>query len=416
MSYRSASSLPACVHAVRSIVFVMLVLCATGCASVVYKDSATTFVEAGRSAGKQLEESSKKLDSAEDAVRRIKIESDASCPIGDRHLFVRTQESAADAVSAALARFGNQAALPGCKQLLTCEQAMSVKPEARPATCRTACYSSNEGNCLTQLERSYAIELTTATTGKEALQTESASFAKLLQKTEYQRADSVESMLVDTGVRDLSEYMDLLSKVAEARKSEYPDDAKQLSDRLSSLVKGLSDVSGKELSSSSQATQKQVQAAIGAFGNLAGVLQTMAQNTKDANEIKRLVRDNQVNVEGLISNLRAVALGDGLLAAAYSDQAMRKSRMVLQDKFAHASDAYARSQFLAERDKYPYSDGTSVEKAVNDVFDSLSKAHLALVSLVNDPTDEQKKAIANEKLQNFKTVVKALVDVIQVFK
>lgn len=412
MNCISALSRAAYDQAVQSVLIVVFLLNASGCASVVYKDSATTFVEAGRAAGKQLQESSKRLDSAEDAVRRIEIESDASCPIGDRHLYVRTRDSAADAVSLALARFTNLATLPGCQQLLACEQSMAISPAAAPVACRTACYSSGEGNCLAQMERSYAIELTTATTGKEALQAESASFARLLQKTEYQRGDSVESMLIDSGVRDLSAYLDLLSKVAEARKSEYPEDAKQLSDRLSSLVKGLSEVSGKELSSSSQATQKQVQAAIGAFGNLAGVLQTMAQNAKDANEIKRLVRENELNVEGLISNLRAVAMGDNLLAAAYSDLAVRKSRMMLQEKFAHASDAHARAQLLAERDTFLYSDDASITKAVNDVFDSLSKAHSALVSLVNDPTDEQKKAIANEQLQNFKTVVKALIDVI----
>jgi phosphoglycolate phosphatase-like HAD superfamily hydrolase len=283
-----------------------------------------------------------------------------------------------------------------------------------------ACYSREEGNCLTQLERSYAIEIKVAAdhpaVDGAALQQEVSSFVVLLQKTEYRRTGSVESMLVGSGIRDLSEYLDLLGRVTEARKSEYPDDAKRLSERLSSLTKGLSEVSGKQLSSSSQATQKQVQDALGALGNLAGVLQTMSKDAQDAGEIKRLVRDNQVNVEGLIATLRAVALGDTTLAVTYSDQAMRRARASLQAKFEETADPYSRSLLLVERENYLYTDGDTMLKAVNDVFDSLSKSHLALVSLVNDPTDEQKKAIANERLQNFKTVVTALADVVQAVK
>ncbi|WP_248795601.1 hypothetical protein [Pseudomonas sp. MWU13-2105] len=404
----------------RAVFVLVFALIAGGCASVVYKDSATTFVAAGREAGKQLEVSSKQLDDAQDAIRFNKIISDASCPIKDERLFVRTAAGAPDTVSTALKRFPNQNALSDCKSLLACEQSASAKPSAAPAFCRSACYTSAERNCLVQLEGSYAIALKETANqpaaDRQALQQEASRYLALLEKTEYQRAGSVESKLVGAGVRELSEYLDLLAKVADARKSEYPDDAKHLSERLSSLTKAVSDVSGKQLSSASQDTQKQVQGALEALGKLAGVVQTMAQDAQDAAAIKKLVNSNQLDVEDLIARLRAVALGDGNLAAVYSQNAAQQARMRLQEKFKDTTNPYDRSLLLAERGKYLITDGDMRSSAVAEVFDSLSKSYQALVSLVNDPTDEQKKAIANERLQNFKTVVKALADVVQAVK
>jgi len=404
----------------RTVFVFVFALIASGCASVVYKDSATTFVAAGREAGKQLEVSSKQLDDAQDAIRFNKIISDASCPINDERLFVRTGAGDPDTVSKALKRFQNQNALNDCKVLLTCERSATAKPGAVPGFCESACYTSEERNCLVQLEGSYAIALKETANrpdaDRQALQQEASRYLALLEKTEYQRAGSVESKLVGAGVRELSEYLDLLAKVADARTSEYPDDAKHLSDRLSSLTKAVSDVSGKQLSSASQDTQKQVQGALEALGKLAGVVQTMAQNAQDAAAIKKLVNSNQVDVKDLIAKLRAVALGDGNLAAVYSQKAAQQARSRLQEKFKGTTNPYDRSLLLAEREKYIMADGDMRAGAVTQVFDSLSKSYQALVSLVNDPTDEQKKAIANERLQNFKTVAKALADVVQAVK
>lgn len=404
----------------RGLLLLMFALIASACASVVYKDSATTFVAAGHEAGKQLEASSKQLDDAQDAIRFNKIISDTFCPIKDERLFVRTGAGAPDTVSAALKRFSNQNALNDCKILLTCEQSAFAKPGTVPAFCGLACYTSAERNCLTQLEGSYAIALkgvaNQPAADRQALQQEASRFLALLEKTEYRRAGSVESKLVGSGVRGLSEYLDLLAKVAEERTSEYSDDAKQLSERLSSLTKTVSEVSGKQLSGASQETQKQVQNVLEALGKLAGVVHTMAQNAQDAATIKQLVNANQINVEDLIARLRAVALGDGNLAAVYSQQAAQRARAMLQDKFKATTNPYDRSLLLAEREKYLITDDDMKSIAIMQVFDILSKSHQALVSLVNDPTDEQKKSIANERLQNFKTVVKALADVVQAAK
>ncbi|RON80691.1 hypothetical protein [Pseudomonas fluorescens] len=404
----------------RGLFILILALIGSGCASVVYKDAATTYVAAGRQAGKQLEASSRQLDAAQDVIRFDRITSDASCPIRDERLFVRNGDGDPETVAAALKRFENQAALDDCKQLLRCEQSSSSKKRGAPATCASACYSSSERSCLTQLESSYAIALKGAANQpvdqRQALQQESSRFLTLLERTEYRRAGSVESLLVGSGVRDLSEYMDLLAKVAEERKSEYPEDAKALSTRLSSLSKSVSEGTGKKLSAASQETQTQVNSAIEALGNFAGVVQKMAQDAQDASTIKKLVNANEVNVEDLIGRLRAVALGDTNLAAVYSQQAAQRARARLQAKFKSTANAYDRSLLLAARDKYLNPEGDADAATVTQIFDSLSKSHQALVSLVNDPTDEQKIAIANERLQNFKTVVVALADVIQKVK
>lgn len=394
-------------------------LTASGCASVVYKDSANSFTAAGYAAGKQIEEASKSLDSAQDAIRRTKIADDRTCPIADRRIFVRSGSGDPATIDAALKRFPNQAALAGCQALLSCERS-STKPGSNSTQCRQNCYSSAESNCLTQLERSYAVDLKESASRPApdtlALQKESSALLALLQKAEYQRATPAENQLASAGVQELSAYLDLLAKVAEDRKSEYPDDAKQLAKRIGNLTKSVSEASGQQLSSASQATQKQIQDALGALGELIGVLDTMSRDQADESKIRQLVAGNSNNVEKLIEALRAAALGDGTLSAATSDQAAYAARKALQARFQNTAEPYERSLLLTERENYLFSNGEALTGAIDAVFDNLSKSHIALVSLVENPTDEQKKALANARLQSFKTVAKALVDVAQTIR
>lgn len=404
----------------RGVLCALIATLASGCASVVYKDSASTFTAAGRTASELVADSSKRLDKAQDKIREVRINKDVSCSIADERLFVRTDKSAPTIVNTALNRFPIPAALPGCQKLQRCEQAATGPVGAISAECRTVCYSSFEGNCFSQLEKSYAIELNskrgTANPVDPVLEKEASAFALLLDSIEFQRSSSVESKLVGFGIRGLTEYLDLLEKISEERTSEVPDDAKKLSDKLSSVSKKLTDAKGEQLSDASKKTQEKVQGAIGAIGKLAGTLQAMAKNSQDATEIKRLVRENQVDVEGLISSLRSIATGDNLVALIYGDQATMAVRKMLQDQYSKTTDPYSRSLLLAERDNYKYIDGDVVVKSVDEVFNSLSKAHNSLVSLVNNPTDEQKKAIANEQFENFKTVVKDIAEVVNTVK
>ncbi|EIL98767.1 hypothetical protein RHOFW104T7_03530 [Rhodanobacter thiooxydans] len=364
--------------------------------------------------------SSNQLDTALDAARLSKINSDSTCPIADAHVYVRSGSPTLPTVTAALARFKNQAVLAGCKRLKECAGGGTAKPGHLPAACKSACYSRDEGNCLSQLERSYAIEIKSPTDSSsayiDALQSEASDFVALLDEVQYQRPGSVENTLAASGVRALSEYLDVLSKVAQGRKSEYLADAAHLSDRLTFLSNKVEEVSGKQLSSSTKETKEQVQTALGAIGKLAGILQTMGSNATSANEIKRLVRENKGTVDGLIQSLRAVALGDSSLAQTYSDLVVRNQRLLLEQKFANARDDYDRRLISAQLENYQYGDDQAMATAINAMFDNLSAANESMVSLVEHPTDEQKKLIANERLQNLKAAVGALVEVAQAVK
>jgi hypothetical protein len=90
--------------------------------------------------------------------------------------------------------------------------------------------------------------------------------------------------------------------------------------------------------------------------------------------------------------------------------------LLLEQKFATARDDYDRRLISAQLENYQYGDDQAMATAINAVFDNLSAANESMVSLVEHPTDEQKKLIANERLQNLKAAVGALVEVAQAVK
>src|ERR1700693_86894 len=128
-----------------------------GCASIVYKDAATTYVAAGRGLSQQLINSASNLSAAEDALKLSKIISDSSCPVADERLFIRSTAPRASDFKTLLAPFPNLE--PSCQKLRQCDAI-----GATDASCQTVCMSREESNCIVQLEQDYAISLNPQTT------------------------------------------------------------------------------------------------------------------------------------------------------------------------------------------------------------------------------------------------------------
>lgn len=229
--------------------------------------------------------------------------------------------------------------------------------------------------------------------------------AARLKKTEYGRAAPLESRVLGTSLQVLMEYLDLLGKVAEDRKTEIPDDAKKLSDGLKKATDGFSQATGTQLSAGFTAQRTKVQNGIGALGKFLGTVDLLIKNSKDVEEIKKIVNQNKDAVPLLVEAVRPIFGGDANLIAALNNQANFSFRQDIEARFEQAKDGYERRQLMAELTKYPLGSGEALEASVNKIFDSLLRSHSTLVTLINNPTDDQIKKIRSEEFNTFRGLV-----------
>ena len=381
----------------------------TGCGSVVYKDAATTYVVAGKAATRSLTDAATNLAAAQDRLKATRIVGDASCPIGEKRIFLRDPRYRG-VFTAALKRIPEMAGLPACIRLEACE--------ANPAApgCNTACYSAQEANCIDQLETNTALrQKSLSGADADRFAEGSKPLVKALDELEYGRSAPVQNKLVKSSVDALLDYLDLLDKLTKKRESEVAGDAKKLSDKITNASKEITDLTGKQLSAADKATQAQITGAIGALGKFVSDMQDIAANAADADAIRKLVAARSSDVQALVVSIKEVAIGDAMLAAVYKDIANAQARADLQARYAGARDAYERSLVLAERDKYTYTDGEQLKSSVGALFDAMDKSHAALVQLVLHPDDKDLQAISNARFQEFKTIAADVVAIAQLF-
>lgn len=387
----------------RAVLVVMMVVLASGCATVVYKEGATTFVSAGRAVGKGLAEASANLAAAEDAVKLSKIVTDASCPIAEARLFVRPTGPITTKYSTLLARFPTRASESECIKLVQCDGG-HVTDQA----CRSACYSREEAYCLVNLEKDYAIEIgkqTEKSTVDAALSKNADLLSANLKKTEYGRAAPLESKVIGASLQVLMQYLDLLAKVAEDRKSEIPDDAKKLSNELKQATDGFAKATGTQLSADFTAQRTKVQNGIGALGKFLGTVDLMVDQSQDVKELRTLINQHKDAVPLLVDAIRPIFDGDANLIAALNDRANYSFRQNLEKRFELAKDEYERRQLVGELSKYPVGSGKALMTSVNKIFDAVLKSHNTLLTLINNPTDEQIKRIRSEEFNTFRGLV-----------
>ena len=381
----------------------------SGCGSIVYKDSATTYVAAGRAATKGVADAAESLANARDKLRASQVVSDQACPIAEARLYVR-DPSLSKQLKEAFGLVPKMQIPPDCMQLLACEANPSQ------AGCRGSCYSAEEANCITTLEENLAIYLQ-GLTGMEAdrFSTTVQPVANAIAQAEYGRPRPVAAILVKENLTALTEYLDMLEKLTVKRESEVGEDAKKLSKRLTEATGEISKVTGKQLSTDSKAAQTKVTGTISAMGKFVSDLQVIAANAQDAQAIRMLVTEQSKNVQDLLASVKEVAGSDALLGAVFNNQAVLQSRRDLQERYRRTTDAYSRSMLLAERSRYSYADGEQALKAVNSLFDGMTKSHEALIQLVLNPDDKDKQAIANARFQEFKMIAEDVATLVQLF-
>jgi hypothetical protein len=391
----------------------------SGCASVVYKDAAASYVVASKDLTKQLNEVSSRLTQAEDLRRRQKIVTDKSCPLEQDRLFVRMDPSVR--FTPLIQNFPSMAQnVAGCTQLIDCERggASTRTPES---VCARACYSAAEGNCIKILEQEYARADKNRSAAdangpeQQKLVNDSQQLVRLLQQVEYGRGESISSKLIAANLQVLAQYMDLLEKASTSNKANLTTDVNHLTDRIKSVTDGFGSLTGNQLSSADKATRDNIMKSLGVLGKFGGNLQVLARNAKDADQIKAFVKSNADTTDALITSIEQVISGDDYLGIALNDAATRKAREAIAVRYSAAGTPYERGVLLDEALKYKYITKADSQKKLQDVFGSLRKSHTALRNLVLSPTDEQMQAIHSEEFQNFRTIVQDVAGVIAQF-
>lgn len=373
----------------------------SGCASVVYKDAASSYVAASNDLVTQLKEVSGRLLTVDDLRRRQKIVTDKDCPIAQNRIFVRADQPVT--FTPFIQNMPSMASVDGCQPLLACEAA------AAPASCAQACYSALEANCIKVLEDEYAKAERAHTAGATDA---SNRLASLLHKVEYGRKDSVASLLIADDLQVLAQYMDMLQKAAASSKVDLSSDVGRITDRINTVTGSYTVMTGRPLSSEDAATRDNITKSLTSLGNLGGHLQTLARNAKDAEHIKAFVKTNAGVADALIVSIENVINGDNRLQVVLENHAALTAREAVAARYREASTPYDRMILLDQALQYKYSDGSESTRKLTDVFAQLKKSHDTLTRLVLAPDDAQLKAIHSEEFQNFSTIVQDVADLI----
>lgn len=380
------------------------VLSLGGCATVVYKDAAASYVAASKDLTKQLDEVSGRLTLAEDMQRRQAIVTDPMCPIDKERIFVRSDPPVT--FTPQLQRMPLMVTnFPDCKVLLACERGDA------PSACKRACYTGAEANCLVNLEKEYAradaqlAAQADRAAERKQLAIDAQELTKNLHVVEYQRSDALTSRLISDSLHILAQYLDLLQKASTAHDIDFSKDVKRITDKIDTATSGYTKLTGEQLSTGDTATRDNIKTTIGLLGTFGAHLKTMQANAKDAEQIKAFVRTNAGVATSLIESVENVVSGDDYLGVVYYNDAVLKERKAIMGRYQKKPSPYERGVLLDEALKYRYTSADASQKKLKEVFVALERSHAALNSLVLDPDKEQWKAIHSEEFQNFRTVV-----------
>ncbi|WP_156373417.1 hypothetical protein [Pseudorhodoferax sp. Leaf267] len=381
----------------------------TGCGSIVYKDAASTYATAGRAATKSVADAAASLANAQDKLKASQVASNSNCPIAEQRIFLRSPELSKQ-LKAALGMVPGATVPEDCKKLVDCDT------NPNQAACRNSCASAEEANCIATVEENLAIHLKSLK-GAEAdsFSTAVQPVANAISQSEYGRVKPVAAVLVKDNLIILTEYLDMLEKLAVKRESEVAEDAKKLSKRITDTMGEITKLTGKQLSTEGKETQTKVTNAIAAMGKFVSDLQVIAANAQDAHAIRKHVVGRSKDVQELVASIKEVAGSDAMLGAVYSNLAQIQARTDYQRRYASAGDAYSRSILLSERGKYSYVDGEKSLQAVDTLFDAMTKSHEALIQLVMNPSEKDKQAIADARFQEFKMIAEDVATLIQLF-
>jgi hypothetical protein len=381
-----------------------------GCSSVVYKDTATQYVAASKSLVKFFEQSDSAFKSTNNLAKTAVIASDRACPVAQDRLFVRTDSPPSFTKYIESASFKEYVARSAAtaRSALAASCAAIEKSEAEKSS--TSCYSAEEGYCLTNLERVIRLD--------PRERSDVSAFNDSLAAVEYDRSVS-SSQLLGRTLAVITAYTDVLSKIVAEQAEDANADAKKLNDKIGELQTDYTKYTGNDISQAEAARIAVVNKRVTALGAVLNDVSSIANSARQISDMKAAVIKNKATVSAAIKELSPLADAEVLMNADLLDRSTMQIRKSMQRDFANASTDYERAQiWLDLRTKYPYSNANTAELTsdVDTIFKQLQKSHDDLVSLIEDPTNEQRQKLRDANFESFKSLVEDAVAAAASFK
>jgi hypothetical protein len=379
----------------------------SSCASLVTKDATTTYTEAAQKLVAQVKDTGTALAKYEQESKLDWMSTDKMCPVQSGRLFARDKFHKPNPAFQQAVDYMSIDKTDECAKLIECETSKQAS-----GYCKQACYTAEEAHCIVQLDHDYAAEIAKGSNDKVMLARANA-LTERISEIEFGAQAPIENQMLADAVDSLSAYMTMLSKLAKHRDSEIPGDAKALATKVTSIQAKYESLTGRKLSSSTTDERDHVTGAIQAFATLAGDLQNLVKDANDVAAIKRTVNAQDADVEHLIATIETFVSADAELGATYQLQANIHYIDGLAEKYSRAKSDAERAEILAKRSARTSAGDVDVQGQLKAVFDKLSVAHENLLSIINNPTDAQKKEIQEEEFSEFKRVTKEAADVLQ---
>lgn len=356
-----------------------------GCQSVVYKDSATTFVSASHSLIKKISATDASLAKSIDSSKQEIIIADQNCPISNERLFVKRR-------GVNFAEFAN--GINKCQLLINCES----NPDL--VSCGKGCYSNKETDCINQIDHDYKVMALTKS--PESLEAKNQmEVADLIMKVEYGKYKVTGNQMIVTSLRVFSSYLDLLEQLSNKQTSEFESKSKSLATNMDAVVKQYQSLTKEQLSTETKEAFATSSKYISGLGKLLSDITIMTKNLEDATKIKALVKSNSKDVKELLGLTMEVVEADETLGNIFADLRIETIRKDMEVKYSKTSDPYDRYLIFRELES-SYSNKNLDKSNIKALFATVEESHDLLVSLVQNPTEKQKRELLNASFQQFK--------------
>ncbi len=390
---------------------IVFALSLTGCGSIVYKDSASTYVAASRDLIKTLNSAESEITKSMNSIKISTLVTDPNCPVADKTVFIRDSKY----LRTLQGFIKDDTSLNGSKGCKELEKCSLTSPSAY---CANACMTTDEANCLTQLEQNVVLSLKNVPKGTkdDLLISKAESMRYILNMIQVDSEGLNSAKLSEDSLRTLTEYLDLLGAHIDKNTSDLESRAKLLTSRIKARVSNYEDITGKTLSKGAKEEVAAQEKYLTAFGKLASDLNKLSKDKIDADAIKQIVNDNEKNVTSTVDAIKKYITASTLAAKVFKNQYTKQIRAEIKEKFQRAQSPVDRLAVYSELTKYPLTTTASATAVLTALFDTIDKAHANLVTLINHPNDEQLKALRNAQFQEFKTIASDLIEVGKLFQ
>jgi hypothetical protein len=393
------------IRASRVLLAAVVAIVAGGCAATIYKSTAGDYVDAAKQITVALQNAELSRSNAESQAKIDLIVEDRSCPI-ERPSGVYLRPSALGTTAIPSGYFEGLTKKTGldsganavaCRKLASCD--------ARGG-CGGKCFDADESACIDQIAHYYSNSASPADRkiGREV----GANIAELSFPTR-----SADTYLATSALQVLAAYLDLLGKAADGKVKDFKSDATDLANNVSWVDNTYKSVIGKTLIPPSTSTTT-----IGSINALGAVIQDIAtavQGAKDNAAIRAAVNKSDQGIDAIMVDLGTFVAADIQLSGAEMANSNARFLTELQDKFKKSDSILERRVVMGQVQPLYADDVTAALQSAQAVFKKAREAHATLISLINNPTDDQLKQIRAQEFASFRTTATDLGSLIALF-